>query len=117
MAPQACAVDADDLFIPVSVLHQSLLRERLTVVQIIDFSLFLNGTPTQKSAAARSILAGFQSAGFIYLIVCTCSSACVESCLLCCHGSRLQLSKRFQRLSITTKLTPYSRTIPYPSRQ
>ncbi|KAG4429011.1 hypothetical protein IFR05_015507 [Cadophora sp. M221] len=50
MAPQASAVDVDNLFIP-----------------IIDFSLFLNGTPEQRTEAARSILSGFQSAGFIYL--------------------------------------------------
>ncbi|PBP18537.1 thymine dioxygenase [Diplocarpon rosae] len=51
MAPRASAVDTDDLFIP-----------------IIDFSLFLDGTPDQKTATARAILSGFQSAGFIYLI-------------------------------------------------
>ncbi|CZS99378.1 hypothetical protein WAI453_008194 [Rhynchosporium graminicola] len=50
MAPQASAVDVDNLFIP-----------------IIDFSLFLNGTPEQRAETARSILSGFQSAGFIYL--------------------------------------------------
>ncbi|KAG4415874.1 hypothetical protein IFR04_011001 [Cadophora malorum] len=50
MAPQASAVDTDNLFIP-----------------IIDFSLFLNGTPEQRNEAAKSILTGFQSAGFIYL--------------------------------------------------
>ncbi|CAL3966392.1 unnamed protein product [Diplocarpon coronariae] len=51
MAPQASAVDTDSLFIP-----------------IIDFSLFLHGTPDQKTETARAILSGFQSAGFIYLI-------------------------------------------------
>ncbi|CZT41074.1 related to gibberellin 20-oxidase [Rhynchosporium secalis] len=50
MAPQASAVDVDNLFIP-----------------IIDFALFLNGTPEQRAETARSILSGFQSAGFIYL--------------------------------------------------
>ncbi|KAL2075569.1 hypothetical protein VTL71DRAFT_512 [Oculimacula yallundae] len=50
MATQASAVDVDNLFIP-----------------IIDFSLFLNGTPEQRVETARSILSGFQSAGFIYL--------------------------------------------------
>ncbi|EKD19590.1 uncharacterized protein L3040_002532 [Drepanopeziza brunnea f. sp. 'multigermtubi'] len=51
MTPQATAVDVDNLLIP-----------------IIDFSLFLHGTPEQKTETARSILSGFQSAGFIYLI-------------------------------------------------
>jgi len=50
MAPQSSAVNKDNLFIP-----------------LVDFSLFLNGTPSQRLATAHSILNGFQSAGFIYL--------------------------------------------------
>jgi isopenicillin N synthase-like dioxygenase len=33
----------------------------------VDFSLFLNGTPTERLTTAQSILKGFQTAGFIYL--------------------------------------------------
>lgn len=33
----------------------------------MDFSLFLNGTATERTQAAQSILHGFQNAGFIYL--------------------------------------------------
>jgi len=50
MAPQTSAVNADNLFIP-----------------LVDFSLFLNGTPEERQATAQSILAGFQNAGFVYL--------------------------------------------------
>jgi isopenicillin N synthase-like dioxygenase len=35
--------------------------------QVIDFSLFLHGTSSQRQEAAASILHGFQTAGFIYL--------------------------------------------------
>jgi isopenicillin N synthase-like dioxygenase len=37
------------------------------ISKLVDFSLFLNGTPAQRTAAAQSILHGFQNAGFIYL--------------------------------------------------
>jgi len=50
MAPQASAVNSDNLFIP-----------------LVDFSLFLHGTPSERLSTAKSILHGFQSAGFIYL--------------------------------------------------
>ncbi|RDW94682.1 clavaminate synthase-like protein [Coleophoma crateriformis] len=50
MAPQTSAVNSDNLFIP-----------------LVDFSLFLNGTPTERIQTAQSILHGFQTAGFIYL--------------------------------------------------
>lgn len=33
----------------------------------MDFSLFLRGTPDERRSAARSILHGFQTAGFVYL--------------------------------------------------
>jgi isopenicillin N synthase-like dioxygenase len=36
-------------------------------IQLVDFSLFLNGTPSQRLTTAQSILHGFQTAGFIYL--------------------------------------------------
>jgi len=36
-------------------------------IQLIDFSLFLNGTPPERQSAAAAILNGFQTAGFIYL--------------------------------------------------
>jgi len=35
--------------------------------QLIDFSKFLNGSPSQKLSTAQAILRGFQTAGFIYL--------------------------------------------------
>lgn len=35
--------------------------------QLIDFSKFLHGTPPERAATADAILAGFQTAGFIYL--------------------------------------------------
>lgn len=44
------AVEKDNLFIP-----------------LIDFSLFLHGTPTEKHSTALALLHGFQQAGFIYL--------------------------------------------------
>ncbi|KAG9247281.1 hypothetical protein BJ878DRAFT_493437 [Calycina marina] len=47
---QTSAVDSDNLVIP-----------------LIDFSLFLTGTPAQRQATAAAILTGFQTAGFIYL--------------------------------------------------
>ncbi|TVY24796.1 2-oxoglutarate-Fe(II) type oxidoreductase [Lachnellula hyalina] len=50
MAPQTSAVNSDNLFIP-----------------LVDFSLFLNGTPSQRLSTAQSILHGFQTAGFVYL--------------------------------------------------
>lgn len=37
------------------------------VIPLIDFSHFLNGTPTERKAIAQAILTGFQTAGFIYL--------------------------------------------------
>lgn len=36
-------------------------------MQLVDFSLFLNGTPAERLSAAKSILHGFQTAGFVYL--------------------------------------------------
>ena len=39
----------------------------LTKPQLVDFSLFLHGTPSQRLSAASSILHGFQTAGFVYL--------------------------------------------------
>lgn len=44
------AVEKDNLFIP-----------------LIDFSLFLSGTPAEKKSTADALLSGFQQAGFIYL--------------------------------------------------
>ncbi|ATY64486.1 thymine dioxygenase [Cordyceps militaris] len=35
--------------------------------QLIDFSAFLQGTPAARAATARALLAGFQTAGFVYL--------------------------------------------------
>lgn len=35
--------------------------------QLIDFSLFLSGTPAEKKSTADTLLSGFQQAGFIYL--------------------------------------------------
>ncbi|KAK3897286.1 hypothetical protein C8A05DRAFT_39165 [Staphylotrichum tortipilum] len=37
------------------------------LIPLIDFSKFLTGGPTQKLETAQAILAGFQTAGFIYL--------------------------------------------------
>ncbi|KAI2642827.1 thymine dioxygenase [Xylaria nigripes] len=37
------------------------------IIPLIDFSLFLNGSPKQRREAAQAILHGFQTAGFIYL--------------------------------------------------
>ncbi|KAL3423339.1 2OG-Fe(II)oxygenase [Phlyctema vagabunda] len=62
MAPQTSAVDSDNLFIP-----------------LVDFSLFLNGTPSQRQATAESILHGFQTAGFIYLKNIPIASSTVQS--------------------------------------
>ncbi|KAF2462048.1 hypothetical protein BDY21DRAFT_330338 [Lineolata rhizophorae] len=46
----ASAVEKDELFIP-----------------LIDFSLFLHGTPSEKQSTATAILDGFKRAGFIYI--------------------------------------------------
>ncbi|KAI9698687.1 MAG: hypothetical protein M1836_003797 [Candelina mexicana] len=37
------------------------------VIPLIDFSLFLHGSPEEKLATAQSIVKGFKEAGFIYL--------------------------------------------------
>ncbi|KAG9230148.1 hypothetical protein BJ875DRAFT_499390 [Amylocarpus encephaloides] len=50
MAATTKAVDSDSLVIP-----------------LVDFSQFQTGTPEQRSSTAKSILHGFQTAGFIYL--------------------------------------------------
>lgn len=42
-------------------------RHANPVHQLIDFSGFLSGSPTQKQQTATAILNGFQTAGFIYL--------------------------------------------------
>ncbi len=45
-----------------------MIIEILTpLLQLVDFSLFLNGTSSERKQAAQSILKGFQNAGFIYL--------------------------------------------------
>ncbi|KAH8599676.1 hypothetical protein B0O99DRAFT_649655 [Bisporella sp. PMI_857] len=49
------------------------------VIPLIDFSLFLNGTPAERQSAASSILTGFQNAGFIYLINHPISSSTVST--------------------------------------
>ena len=69
MATQPSAVDSDSLFIPVRLTLFSLgaFVQTDQLIQLVDFSLFLHGTPEQRLTTARSILAGFQSAGFIYL--------------------------------------------------
>ncbi|KAF4979652.1 hypothetical protein FZEAL_4209 [Fusarium zealandicum] len=36
-------------------------------IPLIDFSRFLNGSPSERSETAKAILHGFQTAGFIYL--------------------------------------------------
>ncbi|KAH8801666.1 hypothetical protein F5884DRAFT_807468 [Xylogone sp. PMI_703] len=50
MASATNAVDSDNLQIP-----------------LIDFSLFLHGTPSERLQTAQAILHGFQTAGFVYL--------------------------------------------------
>ncbi|KJZ72148.1 hypothetical protein HIM_08413 [Hirsutella minnesotensis 3608] len=37
------------------------------VIPLIDFSKFLDGSPQEKTATAKAILDGFQTAGFVYL--------------------------------------------------
>lgn len=39
----------------------------LTPTKLIDFSRFLNGTPSERNDTANAILHGFKTAGFIYL--------------------------------------------------
>lgn len=39
----------------------------LTLLQLIDFSKFLTGTPDERQSTAKAMLHGFQTAGFIYL--------------------------------------------------
>src|SRR4051812_9003943 len=66
MTLQESAVTSDDLSIPVC--DSSLTPHVPTnISQLVDFSLFLHGTPAQRQATAKSILHGFQTTGFIYL--------------------------------------------------
>lgn len=61
------AVSKEGLSIPVGTHHALIAASHLTPCQLIDFSLFLRGTPSERSDTARAILHGFQTAGFIYL--------------------------------------------------
>ncbi|KAI9837273.1 MAG: hypothetical protein M1819_000347 [Sarea resinae] len=51
---------------PIAPVDAAVAQDNL-VIPLIDFSLFLHGTPRDKAQAAHTILAGFQTAGFIYL--------------------------------------------------
>ncbi|TAQ87427.1 hypothetical protein B7494_g4252 [Chlorociboria aeruginascens] len=68
MVAQPRAVDSDNLVIPVCPPPPAHLEQPTkSKVKLVDFSLFLNGTPEQRLQTAQSILHGFQTAGFIYL--------------------------------------------------
>lgn len=59
------AVSKEGLFIPVGPILISL--DLYSIAQLIDFSKFLNGTPSERTTAAKAILDGFRGAGFVYL--------------------------------------------------
>ncbi|KAK4123640.1 oxygenase [Parathielavia appendiculata] len=48
-------------------MEKAAVHEDGLLIPLIDFSKFLNGSPSQKLETARAILTGFQTAGFIYL--------------------------------------------------
>ncbi|KFA68839.1 hypothetical protein S40285_01151 [Stachybotrys chlorohalonatus IBT 40285] len=66
------AVSEEGLFIPVSLRSPNTLPRykgsaNVHILQLIDFSKFLNGTQEERQATAKAVLSGFQGAGFIYL--------------------------------------------------
>lgn len=78
MAPQTLAVDSTKISIPVRPIHSIPFSNRPSrpllhpipakpSFQLIDFSKFLDGSPTDRVQTAKAILTGFQTAGFIYL--------------------------------------------------
>ncbi|KAG6000547.1 hypothetical protein E4U43_001578, partial [Claviceps pusilla] len=50
-----------------NMLHWTSASILTLAIQLIDFSQFLSGNPQERQSAAREILHGFQTAGFIYL--------------------------------------------------
>ncbi|KAL5612647.1 hypothetical protein BROUX41_004258 [Berkeleyomyces rouxiae] len=48
-------------------MSQDAINEDGLVIPLIDFSAFLGGSEAARKATAKAILAGFQTAGFIYL--------------------------------------------------
>ncbi|KAK1751575.1 hypothetical protein QBC47DRAFT_390434 [Echria macrotheca] len=62
---EKAAVQGDGLLIPVCL--TLYCHEPGLINQLIDFDKFLHGDEDQKLATAKAILAGFQTAGFIYL--------------------------------------------------
>ncbi|KAL2188957.1 oxygenase [Thermothelomyces heterothallicus CBS 203.75] len=48
-------------------MEKAAVQQDGLLIPLIDFSKFLNGSPSQKADTAKAILAGFQTAGFIYL--------------------------------------------------
>ena len=66
------AVSNQGLFIPVSLpfcrdFNIEVHADRTGHGQLIDFAKFLHGSAPERAATADAILAGFQTAGFIYL--------------------------------------------------
>ena len=64
----SAAVDSEGLYIPVRT-NANRACDRLAnqPTQLIDFSKFLNGDENERRETAKSVLHGFQTAGFIYL--------------------------------------------------
>ncbi|KAM3506146.1 hypothetical protein MY10362_002532 [Beauveria mimosiformis] len=46
---------------------EAAVQDQGLVIPLIDFSLFLDGSPAERAATARAVLHGFQTAGFVYL--------------------------------------------------
>ncbi|KAM3514624.1 hypothetical protein MY11210_001730 [Beauveria gryllotalpidicola] len=46
---------------------EAAVQDQGLVIPLIDFSLFLHGSPAERAATARAVLRGFQTAGFVYL--------------------------------------------------
>ncbi|KAL2155942.1 hypothetical protein VTH82DRAFT_684 [Thermothelomyces myriococcoides] len=48
-------------------MEKAAVQQDGLLIPLIDFSKFINGSPSQKTETAKAILHGFQTAGFIYL--------------------------------------------------
>ncbi|PQK12131.1 hypothetical protein BB8028_0003g07490 [Beauveria bassiana] len=46
---------------------ETAVQDQGLVIPLIDFSLFLHGSPAERASTARAVLHGFQTAGFVYL--------------------------------------------------
>ncbi|KAH6627727.1 hypothetical protein F5144DRAFT_282412 [Chaetomium tenue] len=76
-------------------MEKAAVQEGGLLIPLIDFSKFLNGSPTQRVETAKAILTGFQTAGFIYLSNLPIPSSTITDAF--------HRSAQFFRLPATTK--------------